>query len=109
MIIDRNLIGIGAAILALLLAVFLPVSSRKANQTIIAVVVAVLIFVAAFSILEPAQALPVAVIATIIVVAIRFVMGTVRSFLYRNVTRYTRRDYWQRRVGQAIIGGRRRR
>lgn len=109
MTIDPRVIGVGAAILAMVLAVFMPVSSRRANQTVIALVLVVLIFVAAFSFLAPAEALPVALVVSIVIVALRFAAGTVRSFLYHNVTRYTRRDYWQRRVGRAILGGGRRR
>lgn len=108
MTIDRNLIGIGAALLALVLAIYMPVSSRKANQTILSAVVIALVFVAAFSLLEPAQALPVAVVVSALVVVARFAAGTLRSFLYHNVFRYTRRDYWNRRVGRAILGGSRR-
>jgi len=109
MTIDRPLLGIGAAILAVILTVFMPVSKRRANQTIIAFVIAVLIFVAAFLLFDPPIALPIAVGATVVVVVGRFLLGAIRSALYHNITRYTRRDFWQRRVGQAILGGRRRR
>ncbi|MBI4675096.1 MAG: hypothetical protein HY741_25935 [Chloroflexi bacterium] len=110
MTIDPKLIGIGAAILAAVLVVYMPVNKRRVNQTIVALVLAILIFVAAFSFLEIALALPVAAGVTLVVIVLRFVLGGLQSFIYRNFTRYLRRDYWQRRVGQSIIGsGRRRR
>lgn len=103
------LIGIGAAILAAILAIFMPVSRHRVNQTFIAVIIAILIFVGAFSLFDLQLALPIAVIVTAIVVLGRFVLGGLRSTIYHNFTRYTRRDYWQRKVGQTIMGGSRRR
>src|SRR6476659_9269429 len=99
MTIDPTIIGIGAAILAAVLAVYMPVSKRRVNQTIIGVVIAILIFVAAFAFLEIPIALVVGVIVTIAVIAVRYVLGGLRTTIYHNFTRYTRRDYWQRKVG----------
>lgn len=109
MTIDRNLIGIGAAILAALLIVYMPVSAHRVNQTVVSLVIVVLIFVAAFSLFEPELATVVAIGVSIVVVALRTLMRWVRSFLWRNLFRYTRRDFWQRRIGQVLIGSRRRR
>lgn len=109
MTIDPKLLGIGAAILAGVLAVYMPVSKRRVNQTIISLVIAVLIFVAAFAFFDAIVALPVAVAASAIVIAARFILGGLRSAIYHNLTRYLRRDYWQRKVGQGIIGSARRR
>jgi lipopolysaccharide export LptBFGC system permease protein LptF len=109
MTIDPKLIGIGAAILAVVLIVFMPVNKRRVNQTIVALLIAILIFVAAFSLLEFSLALPVAAGLSLIVIVARLALGGLRSFIYHNLTRYTRRDFWQRRVGQAIIGSNRRR
>lgn len=104
MTIEPTLIGIGAAILAGILTVYMPVSKRRVNQTVISVVIAILIFVAAFAFLEVPLAIPVAVVISVVVIAGRFVLGGIRSTIYHNCTRYLRRDYWQRKVGQNIIG-----
>jgi len=110
MTIDPTLIGIGAAILVVILIVYMPVSKRKVNQTIISLVIAVLIFVAAFAFLEIELAIPVGIAVSVVVIAARYILGGIRSAIYTNFTRYLRRDYWQRRIGQGIVGsGRRRR
>lgn len=110
MTIDPTLLGIGAAILAAILAVSMPVSKRRANQTIIGIVIAVLIFVAAFAFFDVPQAIPIGIGVSIVVVAARYILGGIRSAIYTNFTRYLRRDYWQRKIGQSIVGsGRRRR
>lgn len=110
MTIDPRLVGIGAAVLAAVLVVFMPVQRRRVNQTIVSLILAFLIFVAAFSLLSAELALPVGAGIALAVILARLVLGGVRSFVYRNFTRYTRRDFWQRRIGQSILGsGRRRR
>lgn len=109
MTIDPTLVGIGAGILAAVLIVYMPVSKRKVNQTIINLVIAVLIFVAAFAFLAIELAIPVALGVSVLVILARALMGGLRSWIYRNFTRYLRRDYWQRRVGQGLIGSSRRR
>ena len=110
MTIDPKVVGVSAALLAAVLIVFMPVNKRRVNQTIVALVIAFLIFVAAFSFLNAELALPVGAGITLVIVAARFVTGGLRSFVYHNFTRYTRRDFWQRRIGQSILGsGRRRR
>lgn len=108
MTVDPTLIGIGAAILAVVLTVYMPVSKRRVNQTVIAVVIAILIFVAAFAFLEIPLAIPVGLVVSVVVIAGRFVLGGIRSTIYHNCTRYLRRDYWQRKIGQNIIGSNRR-
>lgn len=109
MTIDPRLIGGGAALLAAVLTVYMPVSKRRVNQTVIAVVLAILIFIAAFAFLDPPYALIAGAAITLVVLGARFLMGTFRTVLYHNITRYTRRDFWQRKVGQAVLGGGRRR
>ncbi len=109
MTLDPKLVGGGAAILAAALIVFMPVNRRRVNQTLVALISAFLIFVAAFSLLDAATALPVAAVIAITAIAVRFVLGGLKSFIYRNFTRYTRRDFWQRRIGQSILGSSRRR
>ena len=109
MTIDPKLVGIGAALLAGVLIVYMPVSRRRVNQTLIAIMIAALVFVAAFSFLDVELALPVAAGIALVAIVARLVLGGLRSFVYRNFTRYTRRDYWQQRVGQTFLGGGRRR
>lgn len=110
MTIDPKLVGIGAAILAAVLIVFMPVNKRRVNQTIVALMIAFLVFVAAFAFLDASLALPVGAGIALAVIVARLVLGGLQRFVYRNFTRYTRRDFWQRRIGQSILGsGRRRR
>jgi hypothetical protein len=109
MTVDPMLIGIGAIILALILLFYMPVSKRKVNQNAVNIVLAVLIFVAAFAFLEIQLAIPVGIAVTVTVVVARIILGGLRSAIYTNFTRYMRRDYWQRRVGQSLIGSNRRR
>jgi hypothetical protein len=110
MTIDPKVVGIGAAILAAVLIVYMPVNKRRVNQTLVALVIAFLIFVAAFSFLNAELALPVGAGVALVIIVARLVLGGLQSFVYRNFTRYTRRDFWQRRIGQSILGsGRRRR
>lgn len=109
MTVDPTLIGIGAIILASLLIIYMPVSKRKVNQNVINLILAVLVFVAAFAFLEIPQAVPVGVAVSVVIIAARWIMGGLRSAIYTNLTRYFRRDYWQRRVGQGILGSNRRR
>ncbi len=105
MTIDPKLIGIIAGILAAVLTIYMPVSKRRVNQTLISIVIAVLIFVAVFAFFQIELALPIALGASILVVGARLILGGLRSAIYHNFTRYLRRDYWQRKVGQSIIGG----
>ena len=110
MTIDPTLIGIGAAILAAILTIYMPVSKRRVNQTVVSLVIAILIFVAVFAFFEIELAVLVGIGVSVVVIAGRFILGGLRSAIYTNFTRYLRRDYWQRRVGQGVIGsGRRRR
>lgn len=109
MMLDPKLIGIGAAILAAVLVFYMPVSKRRVNQTIVNLVIAILIVVAALAFLQIELALPIGIGIAVVVILARFVIGGLRSAIYTNFTRYTRRDYWNRRVGQAMTGGRRRR
>lgn len=109
MTLDPTLVGIGAAILAGVIAVMMPVSKHRVNQTLVSVILVVLIFVAALAFLEIPLAVPVAIGVSAVVVAARFILGGLRTAIYHNFTRYLRRDYWQRKVGQSIIGSDRRR
>ncbi len=109
MTVDPVLLGIGAIVLASILVIYMPVSNRKVNQNAVNIVLAVLILVAAFSFFEVQLAVPLGVGVAVAVIVARIVLGGLRSAIYTNFTRYLRRDYWQRRVGQSLIGSRRRR
>ncbi len=106
---DPFLVGIGSAALALILTVFIPVSAHKVNQTLIAAVIAVLIFVAAFSVFDPPLAVGVGIVGSGAAILIRAIVRSLRKFLWHNFFRYTRRQYWQTKIGQAVTGGDRRR
>lgn len=106
---DPKLVGVGAAILATVLVVYMPVQRRRVNQTIVALVITCLIFVAAFAFWNAELALPIGAGLALAVIVTRLLWGGLQSFVYRNFTRYTRRDFWQRRIGQSVLGGSRRR
>ncbi len=113
MMVDPLILGIGSAILALVLTLFIPVSPHRVNQTLISVIIAILIFVAAFAIFDMPLALGVGVVATAVAILYRDILRWVKEFLWHNVYRYTHRYYWYNRVGRAILsdgrGQRRRR
>lgn len=107
MTIDPFWLGIGAAILAAVLTFFMPVSGHRVNQTLIAVIIVVLIFVAAFALLPDfTTALLVAIVVSALAIIYRDVMRFVKHAVY-GVTKYTRRDWWYRRVGESLLGTRR--
>jgi hypothetical protein len=108
--VNSLIVGLGSAALALVLAVFVPVSRHQVNQTLIGAVIAVLVFAAAFSLFDLPLAALVAVAGTAAALLLRALARWMRETLYHHVLRYTRRDYWYRRVGRAVLGsGRRRR
>ena len=108
--IDPFILGIGSALLAIVLTFAIPVSPHRVNQSLISIVIGILVFVAAFAIFDMPLALGVAIAGTAVAVIYRDVMRWIKEFLWHNVFRYTHRYYWYNRVGRAIIGtGRRRR
>ncbi len=112
MMVDPFILGIGSALLALVLTLFIPVSHHKVNQTLISVVIAILVFVAAFAIFDMPLALGVGIVATAVALLYRDIMRWVKEFLWHNVNRYTHRYYWYNKIGRAVAGdgrGRRRR
>ncbi len=104
MMVDPFILGIGSAILALVITLFIPVSHHRVNQTLIAVIITILIFVAAFAIFDMPLALAVGIGATAVALIYRDILRWVKEFLWHNVYRYTHRYYWYNRVGRAIIG-----
>jgi predicted branched-subunit amino acid permease len=106
---DNNLLGLGAAVLAVVMTFAMPVGARRVNQALIAVIIVVLCFVAAFSLFPEAQALGVGIVASLVAIAYRTAARWIRNVIW-NVTKYTRRDYWYRRIGESVVNrGRRRR
>ncbi len=113
MMVDPMIIGIGSAILAAVVTFMMPVSMHRVNQTLISVIIAILVFVAAFAIFDIPEAMLIGVVATAAAIIYRDVLRWIKTALWHNVFRYTHRYYWYNRVGRAIIGpggrGRRRR
>jgi cell shape-determining protein MreD len=105
---NSTLLGLGAAVLAVVMTFAMPVGARRVNQALIAVIIVVLCFVAAFSLLPESQAFGVAVIASIVAIAYRTLARWIRSAIW-SITKYFRRDYWYRRIGRAALGRERRR
>ena len=108
MTIEPMWLGIGSAVLAAVLTFFMPVQVHRLNQTFIAIIIVVLVFIAAFSLFDLPLSLVVAIGASVAAIIFRDVLRFVRHAVY-GVTKYTRRDYWYRRVGQTLIGRRGRR
>ena len=98
------IIGIGSAILAIVMTFMMPVSSHRVNQNLISIIIAVLVFVAAFALFEIPLALVVAIGGTAVAIIYRDIVRWIRGALWHNVFRYTHRYYWYNRVGRAIIG-----
>ena len=101
-------IGIGAAVLAAAVTFLLPVSTRRVNQTLVTILIVALCFASALSLLSLPLSLGVALAASLAAIIYRDVMRFIRHVVY-DVTKYRRRDFWYRRVGQFILGGRSRR
>lgn len=107
MTLDNPLVGWGAAALAVILAVSMPVNPRRVNQGLINILIAVLSLIAAFSLLEPLTALLAGIGAAAVAIVLRDIVRFVRHAVY-DITKYTRRDYWYRRIGQSLVSGGRR-
>ncbi len=103
--IDPLYIGIGSAIIGLVLTLFMPVSHHRVNQTLISVLIAIFAFVASFALFDIPLALVVGVGATAVALIYRDILRWAKEFLWHNVYRYTHRYYWYNRVGRAILGG----
>ncbi len=108
MMVDPMILGIGSTVLALVLTLFIPVSPHRVNQTLISLLIAVLVLVAAFAIFDMPLALVVGIAGTLVAVIYRDIMRWIKEFLWHNVFRYTHRYYWYNRIGRAIVGGGRR-
>ena len=102
------LIGAGAGVLAVLATFLLPVSPRRVNQGVVTLLIVCLVFAAAFLLFEMPLSLGIALAATAVAIVYRDVMQFVRHLVY-DVTKYRRRDFWYRRIGEAVVGGRGRR
>lgn len=105
---DNTLVGWGAAVLAAIMTFAMPVSGRRVNQALISLLIVLLCFVAAFSLLEPGLAFVAAIAASALALIGRGIARFVRHASYE-VTKYGRRDYWYRRAGRALFSERRRR
>ncbi len=109
--VDPFVIGAGAAALAIIMTLFMPVSRHRVNQGLITLIIVVLVFVAAFALFDIPLAFWAGTGGTAIALIFRDVRRWVQEFMWHNVFRYTHRYYWYNRVGRAILGsgrGRRR-
>jgi len=104
--IERLLIGIGASLLALYVTFGLPVSPHRVNQRIPLILSTVLFFTAAIALLVWPTWLVVGGIASVVAILYRDILRFIKH-VYWGVTKYSRRDYWYRRVGQAILSNKR--
>lgn len=104
---DRLIIGIGAAILAILITFAMPVQARRVNQRLVTLLIVVLCFAAALLLLDFPLSILVAIGASVVAILYRDVVRFVRHAIY-DVTKYRRRDFWYRRVGETVLGGGRR-
>ena len=100
---ERLIMGGGAGILALVLTFLMPVSPRRLNQRLVNILIAALCFAAALALLDFPLSLVVGAVAALVAILYRDVMRFVRHAIY-DVTKYRRRDFWYRRVGEAIVG-----
>ena len=103
---DQTVIGAGAAVLAAVMTFLMPVQARRVNQALVTILIVVFCFIAALSLLEAPLAFAVAVGASLAAIVYRGVVRFVRQAVY-DVTKYSRRDYWYRRIGQSLVNSRR--
>lgn len=109
MMIDPLFLGIGSAIVAIVLTFLFPVSPHRVNQTLISILIAIFVFVASFAIFDISLAVVVGAAGTLAAILYRDIRRWVKEFMWHNVYRYTHRYYWYNRVGRAILGSGRRR
>ena len=98
-------IGVGSAVLAIAMTFLMPVSHHRVNQNFIAIIIVVLIFVAAFCLLDAPQAIIAGIGATAVALIYRDILRWVKEFMWHNIYRYTHRYYWYNRIGRAVLGG----
>jgi hypothetical protein len=106
MTIDRTVIGIGAAVLAVAVTLMLPVQVRRVNQGLVTIIIVALCFAAGLSLFEAPLSFGVAIVASLAAIIYRDVMRFVKHVVY-DVTKYRRRDYWYRQIGESVLGTRR--
>ncbi len=102
--VERIIIGVVAAVLGLVVTFGLPVSPRRVNQTLPGLLAVLFFFVAAFALLAWPLWLVAGAVASVAALLYRDVARFVRHVRW-DVTKYSRRDYWYRRVGRAVLGG----
>ncbi len=105
MMVDPMILGIGSAILALVITFLIPVSPHRVNQTLISIIIAILVFVAAFALFDMPLAFLVGILGTAVALIYRDLGRWAKEFMWHNVYRYTHRYYWYNRVGRAVLGG----
>lgn len=104
---DDLFLGLGMAALGLVMTFAMPVAARRVNQGLVSVIIIIAFIVAALALFPLPAALLVMAGAIIAALLYRDVVRFIRHTVY-GVTKYSRRDWWYRRIGQMIMGGRRR-
>ncbi len=107
MTLDNSIVGVGAAVFAALLTLAMPVSPRRVSQGLINIMIAVLCVAAGWLLLGGATGIIAGLGAALAAIVVRDILRFVRHTVY-DVTKYRRRDFWYRRVGQSLLSGGRR-
>ena len=81
----------------------MPVSPRRLNQRLVNIIVVILCFASALALLDIPLSLVVAAASALLAILYRDVIRFVRHVVY-DVTKYRRRDFWYRRIGEAVVG-----
>lgn len=108
MTIDPFWIGLGAAGLGLIMTFLMPVTAHRVNQTLIAALIVLFFFVAALVWFPFPESVFIGLAASAVALLFRAVWRWVRRTIW-DITKFRRRDYWYRKVGQAVVGRSRRR
>lgn len=102
---DNLLAGLAATALGLVMTFGMPVSPRRVNQGLISAIIIVAFGAAAFLLFEIPIAFLVMAAAALGALLYRDAARFIKHALY-DVTKYRRRDWWYRRIGQTIMGRR---
>jgi len=104
---DDLFLGLGMAALGLVMTFAMPVAARRVNQGLISAIIIIAFIIAALALFPLPTALFVMAGAIIFALLYRDVVRFIKHTVY-GVTKYSRRDWWYRRIGQMMMGGRRR-
>ena len=103
---QQLLIGVGAGLLGLIITFGVPVNRRRINQAVPTLLIIVMFFTSSLSVLVFPEWLIAGITASVLALIYRDIVRFIKH-VYWDVTKYSRRDYWYRRVGEAILGKKR--